>query len=889
MRIKQLTHIIILLCFFPIFHSWGENRSIVFPKTGEPWCVIDDVIKSSQAEKLGLKPLDIVLAINGQGIHDRTTLSDLLTAFKGAEIQIDVFRGGQKTTISGRLEEARLGVYTNYVGKDKVVTPEEMKSDLDAFFSSLIEIHPKVYANFPESEFSTEKQRIYSQVFKDLTAIEFWKLVASFTAKIGDGHTSVELPGGNWDLDLYAGEKIVFPLIPFISKDGVFVRENLSSAPIQKGDLILAINGVPMEDILKTYEQYTSGELRHFRLRMIEWRFPRMLFCLHQFRGPFKVKTRNAQGNVEEFKVEGIDKWTYDSGTAARRDWDFHFEEVPELRTGIIRFNNFTNADHFNKFLETSFSTMEEKKYECLILDLQNNGGGDSSLAENLIEYVTENPYRFFGGAHIKIHNGVAKYFPEDEVGELKKYEDISFKTPKENDLRFKGKVYVLISNPTFSTASGFAAVIKDFNLGTLIGEETGGLPTCFGDVFSVQLPNSRLAVGISWKYFIRPSGNPEYVLRGIMPDVQVTTTGHDLILGLNPALEKAKDLIRDELRLKTESPPSLFSFEPDERLLTVYAFLNAAGYDREYGQEGMHPMRAEVRAAVENKLGQAFQNRISDFYQSHNPGNFRQYGAYGLLLSNPPEFRPLHNTGLQSEDNEYMAGLDELLREFYIEANVPGLWEKYAPELKEANEAYRPFGDRALSDIIQYCRLDHDFFLKVSKSFHFNVCPLMSHSTAWTAEIGGELYIISGPNDGPPGPGAFYHEALHHVINPLTAKCAQEVNQKKALLPLAQEQLQGNYPEWASVVNESFVRTIDQVLSGKHYGWSPDQTWKRIENEYKKGFILCPSIYEQLGDYEKCGDSMSVYYPILIQKIELEREKERWSRFWADQETLLK
>lgn len=131
-------------------------------------------------------------------------------------------------------------------------------------------------------------------------------------------------------------------------------------------------------------------------------------------------------------------------------------------------------------------------------------------------------------------------------------------------------------------------------------------------------------------------------------------------------------------------------------------------------------------------------------------------------------------------------------------------------------------------------------------------------------------------------------HQAKWHMHfffwRPLTAKYAQEVDRIKTLSTMAQEQLKGNYPEWEDVVNECFVRAIDYVFSGKHYEWSPDQTRQRIETEYKKGFILCPSIYEQLAEYEKSGDSFESFFPRFISAIEIKKEKLNCQSYWNGQ-----
>ncbi|MEW6753492.1 MAG: hypothetical protein AB1505_21285 [Candidatus Latescibacterota bacterium] len=57
-----------------------------------------------------------------------------------------------------------------------------------------------------------------------------------------------------------------------------------------------------------------------------------------------------------------------------------------------------------------------------------------------------------------------------------------------------------------------------------------------------------------------------------------------------------------------------------DERLFTAFAMLNALGYNDEYREEGMHPVRLAVRARMaglpEASLAQARN------YQAHHPPN---------------------------------------------------------------------------------------------------------------------------------------------------------------------------------------------------------------------------------------------------------------------------
>lgn len=91
---------------------------------------------------------------------------------------------------------------------------------------------------------------------------------------------------------------------------------------------------------------------------------------------------------------------------------------------------------------------------------------------------------------------------------------------PEQHDPRFTGELYLLTSPHTYSSASDFAAVVKDYRIGRIIGEETGGRRQNFGEVLTAHLPLSGIPFGVSCKVFYAPVPASDDVLRGTQPDV---------------------------------------------------------------------------------------------------------------------------------------------------------------------------------------------------------------------------------------------------------------------------------------------------------------------------------------------------------------------------------
>lgn len=108
---------------------------------------------------------------------------------------------------------------------------------------------------------------------------------------------------------------------------------------------------------------------------------------------------------------------------------------------------------------------------------------------------------------------------------------------------RFAGTVAVLVG-PTCSSATfQFAQVIKQSGLATLVGEPTGGNRRGIngGAFYFVRLPETGLEVDLPLIGFFTKEPQPD---AGILPDVAVSQTAADIAAGLDPAMEKARQLL---------------------------------------------------------------------------------------------------------------------------------------------------------------------------------------------------------------------------------------------------------------------------------------------------------------------------------------------------------
>lgn len=280
-----------------------------------------------------------------------------------------------------------------------------------------------------------------------------------------------------------------------------------------------------------------------------------------------------------------------------------------------------------------------------------------------------------------------------------------------------------------------------------------------------------------------------------------------------------------------------------DARVFTLYAGLNRAGYDEEFGQ-AMHPVRATVRkalAGVEPAWVQAFQDLMD------RAGLWRLQGVLVEDVGPPPDFAP-------AKGSDTLAGeLSRALAALWP-AGGETLWAAYGPvHVEEAARLEAPARAAVLATLA-YCREDW------SPAREVVIIPnlLASSKTAslWRTETTGTAYVLVGPGDGLPL-DAVVHEFCHLVVGPVMA--AQAANGSldrfdpvldRALA--AKTVASGSYRELRSYVEDCLVRALTIHIR------PDDQVEARLEREEDWGFYLVRSFWQALGPYESSGRKLT-------------------------------
>ena len=103
------------------------------------------------------------------------------------------------------------------------------------------------------------------------------------------------------------------------------------------------------------------------------------------------------------------------------------------------------------------------------------------------------------------------------------------------------GKLYVLIGRRTFSAAVMFANQLQMQTDAIFVGEATSQGPVFYGQPYLIELPNSKLIIGISSNHTI--GGIPFDNRKSIEPDIKIEYTIEDFLNKKDPIIEKVLNI----------------------------------------------------------------------------------------------------------------------------------------------------------------------------------------------------------------------------------------------------------------------------------------------------------------------------------------------------------
>ena len=287
-----------------------------------------------------------------------------------------------------------------------------------------------------------------------------------------------------------------------------------------------------------------------------------------------------------------------------------------------------------------------------------------------------------------------------------------------------------------------------------------------------------------------------------------------------------------------------------DIRTFTLYAFMNYTGYDANNGYEisGVRKLLRDELAAANISISAPtyFENR--DFISK----------SVLAALGDAPDFKYISTADVGSE---YLA-LPRLLAEFYQEADIPALYEKYRPYHQELLDEYKEQAGEAILESIAYFRAA-DY---LPEEFGFEVILLEAqergHSLLPEQNLhDGYAMVRTGPSRANNGVNTInlVHEYYHLVTRPILNRCSSEISAlskyfDRNTVAVTQE----GYGTWDEIVNESVVRAISGYFVNG-YGES------YADREVGKGYVLTRYIYDRIPEFEAFDGDLEAFMRMLL------------------------
>ena len=449
---------------------------------------------------------------------------------------------------------------------------QQVKEDFDYLYKTLEASHYNLYANTKKEVFDKEYKRISESIPDSLPLIQIDRLFHKFVALAKDGHCTLPDPPISSYVSYLQNGGTVFPLNVYFKNQQVFVLDNYSSdSSIMPGDEIISINGKSINDNMKDIYDYLCADNDYSKNAAIEtYSFPRIFWIVNGESKLFSVGIKNNDGKQINIPLSPISAGEFEGKLAKKKPLmsqtrSFQFiNDVAYIKPGIFYNarkdgntqlnNNMLDNKEFIQFLDSCFTLIHDKKTLDLIIDLRDNPGGSATFSNPMVAFFATEPFTV-GSKFLLRTSEISKNFWKDmsETSELLvdiKKEILSrgngsrfelsstkYKYPPRNDsLKFYGKVYVLINRFSFSQAIEAAGMIQQYKFGKLIGEQTSPLMSANARQF--KLPNTQMTVYYSEAYY----GDSSFV-NGVIPDYLISD---DILTEKDEILDYTLKLIRD-------------------------------------------------------------------------------------------------------------------------------------------------------------------------------------------------------------------------------------------------------------------------------------------------------------------------------------------------------
>ena len=382
------------------------------------------------------------------------------------------------------------------------------------------------FANFdlvPGLDWDAHYRAVIPRIIAARSTAEYYQELRRFYAVLKDGHTGITVPR-ELRSHFYARPPVFTRMLEGRVMIDRVNSKRLRAMGLRAGQEILTIDGVGVHG-------YAIENVKPFQSASTPQDLDVRVYSYGLLQGDaeksIELVVSDPVGNKREFVVPRSGYADDDKIVSDKVSFD-----IRDLGDGILLLDIRT----FNEesVLETFTERFEDISQAAgLIVDLRQNGGGNSSIGWGILAQLVDEPFptslwktRLYRPAFRAWSRADAWSWHEGE----------SYEYDPHGDHLYTGPVAVLSGPRTYSAAEDFLAAFRQANRGPIIGQPSGGST---GQPLLFRLPGGgtgRVCTKRDWF-----ADGTEFVGVGVMPDIVVQDTVADLRAGHDASIARAK------------------------------------------------------------------------------------------------------------------------------------------------------------------------------------------------------------------------------------------------------------------------------------------------------------------------------------------------------------
>ncbi len=387
----------------------------------------------------------------------------------------------------------------------------------------------------PDLDWDATYQAFIPEVLAAESTYEYYRVLRRFAALLQDGHTSVNFPRA-----FRYRESYPWVLVRNVEDQAVVFnvgRSLVEEIPINS--VIETVDGVPAADHAAGHQlPYVFSSTEHHRWdEALRW----------VLRGPadgtMQIVYVTPDGQRRDHTLSRDrrtreDEWLLPTSSTRQR-FEMRWLEDGIAYVALNTFNDTAVVSDFEAALPELYGA------RALVIDVRQNGGGSSSNGYLIAAYLTDDTLQTSAW---RTRQNIAAYkaWRREDYVQMDAWFDggTHGEVPPADGRRLIVPTVVLQEHATFSAAEDFLVAIDAIPHITTVGRPSGGST---GQPLMFELPGGGSAF-ICSKRDTYPDGR-DFVGVGAQPDVTIAPTIEAVQSGRDPALERAVELLRDQLK----------------------------------------------------------------------------------------------------------------------------------------------------------------------------------------------------------------------------------------------------------------------------------------------------------------------------------------------------